>query len=70
MLASKDKPWFDVYKIAILELDAEKLPERIVAANEAIQLRLKELEGDADHHAERQDIEDASNALKMLERVK
>jgi hypothetical protein len=66
MLASEDKPWFEFYKAAILELDVEKLPKRIVAANEAVQLRLKEIEGDSDHHAERQDIADALNALKTL----
>jgi hypothetical protein len=68
MLASKDKPWFALYKAAILELDTEKLPERIVAANAAVRLRLKEIEGDSGHghHAERRDIEDALSSLKAL----
>jgi hypothetical protein len=70
MLASEDKPWFEVYKTAMLELDPQKLPERIVAAKEAVRLRLKDIEGDSDHHAERQQIEDALNSLRILEREK
>lgn len=70
MLASEDKAWFDVYKAAMLELDPQKLPERIVAAKEAVHLRLKAIEGNSDHHAERQQIEDALNSLRILEREK
>ena len=70
MFASEDKSWFEVYKAAMLELDPRKLPERIVAAKEAVQLRLKEIQGDTDHHAERQQIEDALSSLRILEREK
>ena len=70
MLASEDKPWFEVYKAAMLELDPQKLPERIVAAREAVRLRLKDIEGDSDHHAERHQIEDALLSLRTLEREK
>ena len=30
MFASEDKPWFEVYRAAMLELDPEKLPQCIV----------------------------------------
>lgn len=70
MFAIEDKPWFEVYKAAILELDRQKLPGRIVAAKEAVQLRLKDIQEDADHHAERQQIEDALSSLRTLEREK
>lgn len=70
MFANQDNPWFEVYEAALLELDSEKLPERILAAKEAVQLRLKEIQGDSDHHAERQEIEDALNNLRTLERMK
>ena len=70
MFADEDKPWFEVYKAAVLELDLQKLPGRIVAAKEAVQLRLKEIQGDTDHHAERQEIEDALSSLRILEREK
>ena len=68
MFASEDKPWFEVYKAAVL--DPQKLPGRIVAAKEAVQLRLMEIQGDTDHHAERQQIEDALTSLRTLEREK
>jgi hypothetical protein len=70
MFASEDKSWFEVYKAAVLELDLQKLPERIVAAKEAVQVRLKEIQGDTDHHAERQHIDDALSSLRTLEREK
>ena len=70
MSGSEDKPWFEVYKGAVLELDPQKLPERIVAAKEAMQLRLKEIQGDTDHHAEREQMEDALSILRTLEREK
>ena len=70
MVASEHKPWFEVYKAAVLELDPQKLPESIVAAKEAVRLRLKEIQGDTDHHAERQQIEDALSSLRTLEREK
>ena len=70
MFESEDKPWFEVYKAAMLELDPEKLPERIVAAKGAVQLRLKDIQGDTNHHAERQQIEDALDNLRTLEREK
>jgi hypothetical protein len=70
MFASEDKPWFEVYQAAMLELDHQKLPGRIVVAKEAVRLRLEEIQGDSDHHAERQQIEDALSCLRTLEREK
>jgi len=70
MFASEHEPWFDVYRAAMLELDSEKLPERIVAARKAVQWRLKDIQGDPDHHAEREEIEYALNNLRILEREK
>ena len=70
MFASEHKSWFEIFKAAMLELDSQKLPERIVAAKEAVQMRLKEIQGDTDHHTERQQIEDALSSLRTLERLK
>ena len=70
MLASEDKPWFEVYRAAMLEVDPRKLPGRIVAAEKAVQLRLKKIQGDTDHQAERQQIEDALHGLQVLKREK
>ena len=70
MFASEDNSWFRVYKAALLELDPQKLPARIGAAKEKVRLRLEEIQGDSDHHAERQQIEDALNNLRVLEQEK
>lgn len=70
MFANEDKPWFEVYKAAMLELDPQKLPGRIIAAKKAVQSRLIEIQADTDHHAERQQIEDALSTLRTLEREK
>lgn len=67
---AEDKPWFQAYRAAILEIDPQKLPGRILAAKEAVRLRLKDIEHDTDHHVERHQIEDALNSLRMLEREK
>ena len=69
-MLAEDKPWFEVYRAAMLELDPQKLPGRIVAAKEAVQLRLTDLQGDTDHHEERQQMEDALRNLRVLEREK
>ncbi|HEX8818117.1 MAG TPA: hypothetical protein VF753_21690 [Terriglobales bacterium] len=70
MSASEDNSWFEVYRAAMLEFDPQKLPERILAAKEAVRLRLKEIQADVDHHAERQRMEDALRGLRALERGK
>jgi hypothetical protein len=59
--------WQAAYHSAVLEVDREKMPERIVAARQAISNRLQGLYGNPDHHAEREQIEDALRALAVLE---
>jgi len=51
----------------VLEVDRQKMPERIVVARLAISNRLQGLHGNPDHHGERQQIEDALRALAVLE---
>ena len=59
--------WEPVYHRAVLEVDRQKMPERIVVARLAISNRLQGLHGNPDHHGERQQIEDALRALAVLE---
>ena len=66
MLAD-DKRWEDWYMQTILEVNGQKMPERINATRQAIAGRLHDLEHDSDHHAERHQIESALRALSMLE---
>ena len=56
-----------MYIRAALEVDVQRMPDRIVAARYAVAGRLKDLEGDSDHHAERHEIETALAALGGIE---
>jgi hypothetical protein len=60
--------WEDLYLQTALEVSSEKMPGRISAARQAIAGRLKDLEHDSDHHAERGQIESALQALGILEK--
>lgn len=59
--------WVEVYHRAVLEVDGQKMPERIVAARQAIGERLQGLNGDPEPPEEKQQIEDALSALAVLE---
>jgi len=62
--------WQAPLQAALLEFDPAQLRQRIAAAEEKIQQRLKELDGEADGRAERQSISDALSILSFLkERV-
>jgi hypothetical protein len=54
--------WEELYMRTILEVDGHKMPERITAIRQAISGRLHDIEHNSDHHAERQQIE---NALRV-----
>jgi len=61
------KTWVESYLRAALEVDGQKMPGRIVTAREAVAARLKDLEGNSDHHAERHEMQSALAALTCLE---
>ena len=61
------KKWVESYLRAILEVDGQKIPERIITAREAIAVRLKDLKGSSDHHAERHEMQSALATLTRLE---
>jgi hypothetical protein len=54
------------YQAALLELDPEKLPQRVEAAETAIFKRLQTISQGSDSKAERQVIEDALANLRVL----
>ena len=60
--------WQNELRAALLELDREKLRERITTAEAAIFNRLQAISHDPDHVAERQAIEDALTSLRVLKR--
>jgi hypothetical protein len=62
--------WQQEYQVALLELEHEKLLERVAAAETAIFQRLQALSQSPDDQAERQAIEDALAGLRVLKREK
>ena len=59
--------WEEVYALAALETDAERMPAQIATARRAIRGRLQDLEQDSDHHAERERMESALRNLDVIE---
>ena len=60
--------WQREYQAALLELDSERLRERVAAAETAIFNRLQAISRGSNHTAERQAIEDALASLRVLKR--
>jgi hypothetical protein len=60
--------WQNEYAAALVELDREKLPQRVAASEAAIFNRLQAISQSSDRQAERQSIEDALAALRVLKR--
>ena len=61
--------WQEPFLQALLELDEEKLRERVVAAEVAISHRLNAIAHDPLQQTERQAIEDALSSLRILKRT-
>lgn len=59
--------WQEPYQAALLELDPERLKGKIAIAETAIFQRYQELADDSDHSDERTSLEDARNALRVLQ---
>lgn len=62
--------WQADYQAALLELDREKLLQRVAAAEATIFNRLQAISQSPDHNVERQAIEDALANLRVLKREK
>jgi hypothetical protein len=61
--------WEALYGAALLELDREKLPARIRAAEDVLRQRLPSLNSTSDHRGERRAIEDALRNLRVLRKA-
>jgi hypothetical protein len=61
----KQYSWSEVYRIALLELDSNKIPDRIALARKTLKARMQEIPTCAS--AEQQAILDALNALRAVE---
>jgi len=65
---AESQSWYQLYASAVVELDHERLIERVNAAEVAIQGRLQDLQYDSDHHEERRLMADARYTLASLRR--
>jgi hypothetical protein len=62
-----NESWQNLCEAALLEFDSTKLPYRILAAEDAIAKRVKELGEEAgDHNDEREALDDAAYARRAL----
>ena len=58
-------PWFEIYRVALLELDANKVPQRVTLARQTLKARMQVIPISAT--AEQQAIVDALNTLRAVE---
>ena len=58
--------WQEPYRAAVIEANPKLLKQKIASAQQAVILRLKQLENSADHHHEMMALADALAALKIL----
>jgi len=70
MFPNKQQAWLSLYKAALLELDLQKMPERIVLASKALEERSRQLQGSSGHYGERLEIEYAIRNLHVAKRMK
>jgi len=70
MFPDKRANWVALYKAALLELDLQKMPERIALANKALQERSRELQNSYGHYGEKLEIQYAERNLHVAERMK
>jgi hypothetical protein len=64
------RKWLSLYKAALLELDLQKMSERIVVASEALRRRSRQLQGSEGHCIEKLEIEYAIRNLHVAEKMK
>ncbi len=62
--------WQKPYLDALVELDPEKLPERVASAETAIIQRMEQFTASPDSEVERRAVKDALDALYVLKRDK
>ena len=66
----KYSKWQPEFEEALIELDSERLAEKIKRFELAVFVRLQELACNSDHHDERQAIADALLTLREMKRDK
>ena len=64
--AARQSDWRAFYQLAVMELDRTKLSQRIADARSVILDRIQETLTTRSHYAERQELSDALNGLRVL----
>jgi hypothetical protein len=62
----ENENWEESYRLAALEVDVRKMPERILTAKHAIARRLEEIESNNERREERKRLDHALDTLKAL----
>jgi hypothetical protein len=70
MFPNEQETWLALYKAALLELDIQKMPERIAIASRALRARSRELRGSCGYYGEKLEIEYAKRNLQVAGRMK
>jgi hypothetical protein len=70
MVSKDEKRWFVLYRAALLELDMQKMPMRIVLARQVLEQRMRNLQSARGNHVERLEIEYAIQNLHAAERMR
>jgi hypothetical protein len=65
-MASPHPHWEELYRAAILEVNAQLLPERIDLAMLSLRARLEQIRYCAEHRMEQHRIENAMHMLNLL----
>jgi hypothetical protein len=66
LTSQENDNWEEFYRLAALEVDGQKMSDRISTARKAITRRLGEIDGENDHQEERKRLEHALDTLKAL----
>lgn len=70
MFPNEQENWLALYKAALLELDLQKMPERIALANKALRERSQQIQKSCGYYAEKLEIEYAKQNLQAAERMR
>jgi hypothetical protein len=69
MVAKDEERWFVLYRAALLELDMQQMPKRIVLARQVLEERMRDLQSGRGNYKERLEVEYAIQNLHVAERM-
>ena len=69
MASKNEERWFVLYRAALLELDMQQMPKRIVLARQVLEERMHDLQSARGNYMERLQTEYAIQNLQVAERM-